>query len=68
MSGNNKQELNLDEMNQVAGGKFLKKKGGVCKHKNSVRTGNKRDKSILYFINFKKYEYNCPDCGKTYWD
>ena len=71
MSGNkNNQELNLEDMDKVAGGIKIKNpfRGKGCSHPNKVKTGNVRKGSFLYIFKIDEYEYHCPDCGTIFWD
>ena len=64
-----KKELSPEELDQAAGGK---RRGHVrherCNHPHKVRTGNEREKDIFFFWSRHQFEYNCPDCGETFWE
>ena len=62
-------ELNPDELDQVAGGRYrVKHKNPFgCPHTNKVRTGNQQEEPVFYFWSKRQYEYTCPDCGKIWY-
>ena len=68
MDNKEMEKLNTEELDQVAGGRtHLHGSSDKCRHPNKVRTGNEREKDIFFFWSRHQFEYNCPDCGETFW-
>ena len=62
---NNTRELNMDEMDRVAGG--VSSMVTNCPHTNRVKTGREREDSRFIFWSQHQYEYLCKDCQETFW-
>jgi hypothetical protein len=64
----NKKELNIDDMNEVVGGKPSVQNSGrrckKCKSRDIELTGNKKS----YIFIFRSYEWRCNGCGYNWWE
>ena len=72
MDNKEMEKLNMEELDQVAGGSGSSwrkhiKKVPICPHTNKTRTGNEKEDSFFIFWSKHKYEYYCPDCGQNIW-